>query len=259
MIRPRLPLWFVALLLIVAVFTLGYLNYRQDDVFITYVYSRNLATGAGFVFNPGEPVQGTTTPLWTLVMAAAWFLDPNLLHIGNLLSGACLLLAAWAVFRLLAPLTSQWAGLAAALVLVTSPLHYVSFGMETLLYCALLAGAWLAWSRGKPGIAMGCAAALTWTRADGVVLAGAIMLLVLAAPGHVTGKLRHTLRLGLVYALGTAPWFIFAWLYFGSPLPNTFSAKQELFSGLDFLLEGYARWQTFYGVNLVNLAAVPGA
>src|SRR5688572_2230253 len=44
-----------------------------DDVFITYRYAQNLASGAGFVFNPGERVFGVTEPAVGLLLgAAAW-------------------------------------------------------------------------------------------------------------------------------------------------------------------------------------------
>ncbi|MBZ0305706.1 MAG: hypothetical protein K8I82_06525, partial [Anaerolineae bacterium] len=36
-----------------------------DDAFITFRYSRNLVEGNGFVYNPGDKVLGTTTPLYT--------------------------------------------------------------------------------------------------------------------------------------------------------------------------------------------------
>ncbi len=41
-----------------------------DDAYITFRYARNLVRGTGFVYNPGERVLGTTTPLYTLVLAA---------------------------------------------------------------------------------------------------------------------------------------------------------------------------------------------
>ena len=40
-----------------------------DDAYITFRYARNLLAGHGFVFNPGEQVLGTTTPVYTLLMA----------------------------------------------------------------------------------------------------------------------------------------------------------------------------------------------
>ncbi len=41
-----------------------------DDAFITFRYSRNIVEGQGFVYNIGAPSLGTTTPLYTLLMAA---------------------------------------------------------------------------------------------------------------------------------------------------------------------------------------------
>src|SRR5258708_39659005 len=44
-----------------------------DDAFITFRYSRNIVEGQGFVYNPGLQSLGTTTPLYTLLMAAISF------------------------------------------------------------------------------------------------------------------------------------------------------------------------------------------
>src|SRR6266571_4156489 len=43
--------------------------YQVDDAFIVYRYAANLAHGYGFVFNPGERVEGVTCFLWTLFLA----------------------------------------------------------------------------------------------------------------------------------------------------------------------------------------------
>src|SRR5262245_20297970 len=42
-----------------------------DDGYITLRYAANLAQGQGFVYNQGEAVWGTTTPLFTLLLAGA--------------------------------------------------------------------------------------------------------------------------------------------------------------------------------------------
>src|ERR1700687_1320479 len=42
-----------------------------DDAYITFRYAANLARGFGLVFNPGERVLGTTSPLFTFILAAA--------------------------------------------------------------------------------------------------------------------------------------------------------------------------------------------
>ena len=72
-----------------------------DDAFITFRYARNLLAGQGFVYNAGQRVLGTTTPLYTLLLAGLAGLTrsqnyPWLALLVNALMDAvtCLLLAA---------------------------------------------------------------------------------------------------------------------------------------------------------------------
>ena len=94
--------WLPALLVIVALAARLIPGPRTiDDAFITFRYARNLLAGNGFVYNPGERVLGTTTPLYTLLMAGlAAFTGgtqapfPTLALLVNALAdaGTCLLL-----------------------------------------------------------------------------------------------------------------------------------------------------------------------
>jgi hypothetical protein len=65
-LQSLLPLLPIALVLLVqapreaAVF---------DDAFITFRYARNIALSRGFSYNLGPPVLGTTTPLFTAILA----------------------------------------------------------------------------------------------------------------------------------------------------------------------------------------------
>src|SRR4051794_29382644 len=45
-----------------------YFNFVCDDAFISFVYSRNLAEHGQLVFNLGDPVEGYTNFLWTLLL-----------------------------------------------------------------------------------------------------------------------------------------------------------------------------------------------
>ncbi|MBN1680436.1 MAG: hypothetical protein JW966_09085, partial [Anaerolineae bacterium] len=256
-----------AVLGLVALLTAAFWDYTQDDVFITFAYSRNIAQGEGFVFNPGEHVQGSTTPLWALLLAGVYWITPDLLHAGNLLSGLFLLVTAGFAVDLLRRDTSFFARAALAITLAVSPLIYVSYGMETLFYCAILTGGLWLWHRDRRPAAMIAAAALTWTRADGVVLAGAFGLIALWDSARAIRQdqavpLRRPWRglpwrLGLTYIAGIAPWFLFAWAYFGTPLPQTFSAKEEFLQGTRFVRVGADWWDSFYGNNPLTLLAVP--
>lgn len=248
--------WLGLLILVIAYLTAAFWNYTQDDVFITYAYSRNIAEGRGFVFNPGEHIQGTTTPLYTLLISGVYFLTHDLLHAGNLLSAILLAITCVLSFMLTRDHLPLYGRIGVSLILATSPLIYVSFGMETLLYCTLLLLALWRWERGKPYEAILAAAALTWTRADGVVLGGTLWLVAAWESWQANQEASFISRLrglpyvlGLVYAAAIAPWYLFAWAYFDTPLPNTFGAKQASFEGIQFLKDGWNWWKTFYWHN----------
>src|SRR3989475_12026708 len=48
----------------------GSAGFPLDDSWIHLHFARNIAAGAGFAYNPGVPVAGSTAPLWTLLLAA---------------------------------------------------------------------------------------------------------------------------------------------------------------------------------------------
>jgi len=118
-----------------------------DDAFITFRYARNILAGQGFVYNPGEAVLGTTTPLYTLLMAGLGGLTggveapfPLLALLVNALADAVTCLLLWNLGRRLG---FERAGVAAALAWAVAPFS-VTFaigGLETSLYVALLTGA----------------------------------------------------------------------------------------------------------------------
>src|SRR4030095_4385759 len=48
----------------------GAAGFPLDDSWIHLQFARNLAAGAGFSYNPGRPIAGSTAPLWTLLLGA---------------------------------------------------------------------------------------------------------------------------------------------------------------------------------------------
>ena len=52
--------------------------YTYDDAFITYRMAANLASGHGFVYNPGEWHLGSTAALYGMLLAAlGWLAGPD--------------------------------------------------------------------------------------------------------------------------------------------------------------------------------------
>ena len=193
----------------------------EEDFYITLRYASNLAHGVGFVYNTGEHVLGTTTPLYTLLLALAirLHLDPTLT--GKLVStaadaGSCLF--AW---RLGCALKRPLAGLCAGLCLAVAPLNLTESvkGMESGLVACACVGAWAFWAEGRSAAAWVCAALLALLRIDGAILA----VILLAACLQRDGRLPW--RGLLLYILLTLPWLLYATVAFGSPIPASLRAK----------------------------------
>jgi arabinofuranosyltransferase len=209
-----------------------------DDAMVSLRYAWNLAHGDGLVWNPGERVEGITSLLFTLTMAAgALFLGKSAAALFVQLTAIPLVLGvALLAHRLQRRLDAALVPglLTAAAVLVYYPLSYWSLmGMETGFLTALAMGALLVAMRlgQEPrgskllGLLLGLMFA---TRPDAAIPAVAILVF---RAGWI---LRGRPRLG---ALG--PWLVevavfagvvlgltlFRLLYFGAPLPNTYQLK----------------------------------
>jgi hypothetical protein len=201
-----------------------------DDAYITFRYARNLLAGQGFVYNAGEQVLGTTTPLYTLLLAGlagltGWQHYPWLALLVNSLADSltCLLLVALAS-RLVKGPAGRVAGLGAALLWAVSPMS-VTFavgGMETSVFILLLAGAGYFYLTQRLRLAALAGGLLLLTRPDGLLLGG------LMASDHLLRAWRSRrppLAEAGVLLASLAPWVIFAGAYFGSPVPHSVTAK----------------------------------
>lgn len=198
-------------------------NYTFEDAFITFQFAKRLAAGQGFVYNTGEPIYGTTTPLFALLLAGWLQVFPD-----NVVAGARLL----DLFASAGGLALTWAVLskigvalrgrlcALALLVVSDKLWlFDTGGMETpLLFCFMMA-ALNAHLRGWPVRAGFAAGLLLWTRVDLVTWPAALVL------GYLWRRKRLPGRFIASTALTYLPWLVFATLRFGSVTPHTITAK----------------------------------
>lgn len=194
-----------------------------DDAYITYRYAQNLADGAGFVYNTGERVLGTTTPLLTLMLAAVARTGVSIPHAsaGIGIASAALALtvvAAW-LFRLTG---SSVAAALGALLLVSVP-KFVLFavsGMETSLYVLAIISSCALYDRSRFSAAAVVAAMAALVRLDGIAVGAALVLHYVAVHRRLP-----PLRAIVAYVLPLLSWVVFAWLYFGNVLPQSMLAK----------------------------------
>lgn len=200
---------------------LGLADYGYDDPFITYRYARNLIEGRGFVYNVGLRVQSTTTPLYTLLLTLLGHVWSDLPRLSNLLSAVSLETGALFLYLLSQRLGQPAAGAGAALLFGLSPLLLSTFGAETCFYTMLGLGAFYFYATDCFNLAALFAALMTLTRADGILVAVALGLHYLIARRQIPW------RQILLYGLTIAPWYLYAWAFFGSPFPTTLFTKQQ--------------------------------
>lgn len=224
--------WPFCLLLLIASVWWIYFRLRTgltwEDAYITFRYSTNLASGNGFVFNPGERVLGTTTPLFALLLALAGKLFGISLipSIGAALSVFCGLAAGAFIYALCRHVESARpvALIATALYLSNGLILRVSVGgMETSLVLLLMAASAYGIVSARFPLTFWACAFLVITRLDGIFWGVACCLAIFHS--------RQTVRFRdwfIPFALIILPWFLFAFFYFGSIVPNTVYAKQVI-------------------------------
>ena len=217
----------------------GALGFPIDDSWIHLTFARTLREHGAFAYFPGGPsTSGSTSPLYTLLLAAGFFVTGNekLLAIGLGLAAQAIFLAAlcfWARERLG---SAGWAAAAVLLAGCDGRLAILSVsGMETSLFLACVALAFLAAARASPiACASACGLAL-WVRPEGAILAGVLAIDAALravvrprdhrfAPGRWLGPIAVFVAIAAVYAafnLGVG----------GHPLPGTFAAKTAYYAG----------------------------
>jgi hypothetical protein len=125
-------------------YTTNHISSIIDDAFISFRYAKNLAEGKGLVFNEGERVEGYTTFLWVLIMAAAHEAGFNLPWISKVFAILCAaaLILSVAVFSRFhfKEKSHPYLSYLAPILLTLNPLflEHIGSGMETLLFGLLL-------------------------------------------------------------------------------------------------------------------------
>jgi len=223
-ISPRLVL--VTTIAIVGVISLvsSVMNTSQsgagDDAYITYRYAANIARGDGFRFNPGGPaVLGTTTPLYTLMLAAGAKLGADIPELSLAIGAIALAVALSGLVLLGHELGFAAAGVAAALTWSLSPVPIQSVvGMETPVYIAFIVVALYLASTGQRTAALSLGALAALTRPDGLaILVAVAALFVFQRTWSWRAFVPAAVMLGL--------WSAYATLAFGSPIPTSGIAK----------------------------------
>jgi Gpi18-like mannosyltransferase len=219
----------IILIVLVTILTRGLLvyfsNHLADDSFITFRYAENIAAGKGFVYNQGERVLGTSTPLYTLLLALLVKLGLPILPLARIINIGADCLSGILIFLMVRRFRIGAAMLAALFyTLFPRVIVWSISGMETSLYVFLIAASLYSYLKGNFGLTALFLGLTILTRVDGVILGLAVVI-------HFIWQHRKfpvKIVLGSVAVL--LPWLVFSFLYFGSPIPNSVPGKKALYS-----------------------------
>lgn len=251
---------FHALLAVVVALYLGHawlLGYVSDDGYIALRYVQNFLHGHGFVYNPGERVEGYTSFVWVALLGVLGRVMPGVdlfklaIVVGVIAGAATVYLTGIAVGRLWPG--RRWTGIAAALIVAASTgfAAWATGGLETTLFAlTVLLAAWaylVDLDRGRHTFGVGALLGLmAMTRPDGMVLSAAFgaHYIVHTWRRDRAAVARRTALLVAGGALVFGPWLAWRWSWYGWPLPNTFYAKVG--SGLAQYLRGLRYVKGFF-------------
>lgn len=197
-------------------------RWAYDDPYITFRYARNLSKGLGFIYNTGEFVLSTTTPLFTILLAILGLFWPNFPELANFIGAICLALGGYLIWRLGnlrgSPAVS-WLGL---LLYPIFPLLLSTLGSEMPLYLVFVLGSFLLYAKKSYYWLAVASGLLVLIRADGILVPIIIFLDFLFREKRLLPP-----RNILIFSIIIAIWFVFSFLYFGSFFPATLKAKQH--------------------------------
>jgi hypothetical protein len=226
-----------------------YTGHIWEDFLITFKYSKNLCEGNGLVYEVGERVHGFTSPSGTLLPAfcylatgadsyeKALWLFRLLFCIPAFAAAGLFVLFGFLRDKTIHKLTpAVFAGL--LFIAESKSVMFSVNGMETGILLFFLSWSFYLMSREKidwlqNGVAWG---GMMWTRPD-----SCIYIAALAAAFLIFGfEKRKTfavsvLKSSAITTIVYLPWFLWAWQYYGTPIPNTVIAKASLFGSMGSL------------------------
>jgi hypothetical protein len=211
-------------------------GFPLDDSWIHQTYARNLAMSGRWQYGSGQISAGSTSPLWTLLLAIG-----HLAHLPKLLwanflgwvSLAWLGRSAMRFWTILWPERASRAWLAGLMTVTCWQLVWAAAsGMETLLFAALALqvllvyvrpGSW-GWQRALL-LGIGTGASMS-SRPEGLLLLASLAVGLLTINTAFTQRVRFVALLATGAAAFLIPYFSFNLLSSGHIWPNTFYAKQ---------------------------------
>ena len=229
-----------------AILATGHLD---EDAYILFTYSHNLAAGHGIVWDWAHGhAEGATDFLWMVLLAGLDRLGMDVGAAAGLLNAAGLVMSYFAISRIARLQGALTHCLLAAALLVS---HFTAAslgGFSADFYCGVFALSCCFAVRKEYAALAFALLALGLVRPDGVILAAGLLIAVTMLDGS---GVRRNIAYFATAGLGGVGYFLWRWWYFGLPLPLPLIIKGHTLS----LLMGL-HWNVLPLIPLVGVLAL---
>ena len=208
------------------------IGFPLDDSWIHLTYARNLAEHGEWAFQLGQRSAGSTAPIWTILLSIGFLLGLAPYVWTYFLGWAALFLIALYGEMLARSLLPEYSSRIPWVGLFLSFAWHLTWsavsGMETLLHgliSLVVLGSLIV--RSRRYLTLGVLAGLSvWVRPDGLTLLGPIVFVAWFSEPTVSLRLQAIGKALLGFGALLFPYLFFNLVLSGSPMPNTFYAKQ---------------------------------
>ena len=207
------------------------IGFPLDDAWIHQTYARNLVDFHQWSFVPGEPSAGSTSPLWSLLLAVGYLFKSGP-FLWTFILGTIFLGLTGLIGEKWAQNTRNGPGLKLPVVAIflIGEWHLAwsaVSGMETILFALIILAVFYGLSLGKKEWLVGILIGISiWVRPDGITLLGPAVFLYSLDSGSWKNRFARIIKLLIPVVLLAAAYGTFNYSISQTWLPNTFFAKQ---------------------------------
>ena len=239
--------WILSTVIFVLIITA--MAWQSDDAYHAYIMAKNLVDGYGFVYNIGERATASSCPLFTLVVAAGYFVFRNMFLVSLLI---CVIFSTAAYVIVINSFCRDRKQVAVAFITLVGSICFISYTTSGLENCMLflLAALFLkhyfadkTYNAKRMLILALLISLIAMTRMDAVLMFIPMILWVFLVKRQDVSFGKAVL-IGIAGLLPFILWEVFATWYYGFPFPNTAYVKlgtaipevEYLIRGLQYFL-----------------------
>jgi arabinofuranosyltransferase len=222
-------------------------------------YARNIATGHGFSFNADEPSYGVTGPLWVFFMTIPYFAGIDGFLFSKLLDLLFFILSVLIFYRLAVIYFGELihiALLALSVFMINAWFIRWSFtGMETSFAVFMVLLSFYLYFTYKYKLLFFVLGAFQLVRPESFVLSAIffVYLLVKSIKSN-SFSIKDILLFIICYLTLLIPFFVYAYINFGTILPNTALGKSTLTFSLTTIINQVRDiFKTLSGANIIEM------